>query len=456
MKLKSILIFTILQLWIMFPGLVFANEKIEVHYDTSSSLIFSNTPGAVINKGKFVFNISHKDTDMVDIMVSIENTNKDWRFNKVKLQSKDGKFYSENFSIDWDGVDKENKPVISGHYNIKIFVVDAQDNSIEDNNNIFNVDNAVPDIRKVEFRPDENNLLRIEAQIFDDSKIGKVSFQYTTKMGSKEEVVLQANADKEGDFFAAIPMGSILNISSLEGTLLAKDKAMNASSAKVSLTLTPDLTITSEDNKIYFNADVMPYQFKIEGKYSIGNLKVSINDSFENTYELEGKSWIKKVELKNTNNDKIVVPAVSEVGTWEADINNTLSKGDNRFHYIYTDYLNNTTVREIKTNIIYDIDPPRILKGYMWAGGQIMVDMSEKVKIVSNKTLFEIDMLKADGSKTTVSGSGRLINNDINIEIQAGQDLVKGEKIVIRMIKLADIADNTPDKIESEPFIYDK
>ncbi|MBI5416847.1 hypothetical protein HZA55_02715, partial [Candidatus Poribacteria bacterium] len=225
---------------------------------------------------------------------------------------------------------------------------------------------------------------------------------------------------------------------------------------KVTLTLTPDLTITSEDNRIYFNADVMPYQFKVEGKYAIGNLKVSINDSFENTYELEGKSWIKKIELKNTNNEKIVIPAVSEVGTWEADINNILSKGDNRFHYSYTDYLNNTTVREIKTNIIYDIDPPKILKGYMWAGGQIMVDMNEKVKIVSNKTLFEIDMLKSDGSKTTISGNGRLINNDINIEIQASQDLVKGEKIVVRIMKIADMADNTPDKIESEPFIYDK
>ncbi|MBI4649774.1 hypothetical protein HY745_00415 [Candidatus Desantisbacteria bacterium] len=461
MKLQNIIALSFILLFIVYICEISAKDTIEVYPKSESSLNFSNAPDAKINKGEFIFDVSHSSLDFVDVMVSIENTDKVWRFNKVKLSlnAKDDKYHSENLSVIWEGINKENKPVIGGQYNIKILIVDTKDNSVEDSSSYFIIDNEPPDIREVVIIPDENNAIRIECQIIDDSKIEKVNYQFNNKVGQKEDFILQSNPTKNEEYFTVISSDKLFDITPFESYIIAKDKVGNHSTAKLILTLIPELVISTEKDKLLIKGDTLLSQLKLEGKYVNGNLKININDSKENVYDLEGKNWIKKIEFKNITNNKTIIPAVFENGQWEADLKGFLKQGENRIQYIYTDFFNKSTVKDLPI-ITYDIALAKIYKISILDTGIFLVEMNEKVKIIINKTSFEIDLIKSDGTKTIYPADVRLINNDTNIEITPGigfrNKVVKDDKVIIKIFNISDILDNITDKIESDTFIYNR
>ncbi|MBI4650318.1 hypothetical protein HY745_03335 [Candidatus Desantisbacteria bacterium] len=460
MKLiKKIIIYSLFLLIIIIIT-VFADksdDRMGIYFEPSGNFIFSNASGALLNKGNLKFHVTHKELTNVDIMVNIETTGKNWKFNKINLKPKDGsKFYSEPFLIEWDGLDKDNNPVVSGQYVIKIIVLDEQDNVLEDSTGSFFVDNSPPEIRKIEVKHGENSELRIEAQIFDDSKMDKVIFKNTTG----EELTFQSNTALEGEYFLTLNSGKLLNKLPFHGTILAKDKTSNVSTAKIAISVNPDIIVKSDNNIMYFNAGILAHNLKIQGNYSIGTLKVTINENYENTYNLEGTNWIKKIEIRNTFNDKILVPILNEAGEWEANVGDFLTQGENQLQYNIIDYFGGITQKTCPITIVYDRELPVIIKAYQWAKSQIMLEMSEKVMIVPNTTLFEVELTKSAGMKNTYNASGRLINNDMNIEVQPEQEFLnaaeKGDKVIVKLTKISDIAGNMPDKVESMEFIYEK
>ncbi len=438
-------------------------DKMEIIFDSSSNFIFSNISGAKISKAKLFLSVAHLEMETIDIMVSIESTDLTWRFNGVKLKQKDSKFYSDIFSIEWDGLDKNRKLVISGSYNVKIFVLDTKDNTLENNSHNFYVDNNLPDIRKIEMKPEGLSNIKLEAQIFDDTKIESVIFQFQNyKKGKQDELLLQSSAINEGEYSCIISSEAFPDRTLFEGVLIAKDKAANISAAKVSLFFAPEISIKANSDILYFNSEILPRQMQIQGTYTVGTLKTNINETYENTNNLEGSNWLKNMEIKNATTGKSINPALNENGEWNADLKDFLIQGDNQIEYCVIDYFSSVNNGKCSVIVNYDTELPLIKRAYIWpAGGQIiMTEMSEKVKLISNKTTFEVDLIKLNGSKITLSGFGRLVNDDRDIEVQPDKDFIskveKGDNIIIRILNIIDIAGNTADKIESEKFVYDK
>ncbi|MBI5207380.1 MAG: hypothetical protein HY934_06265 [Candidatus Firestonebacteria bacterium] len=431
-------------------------KTMKVNYDNKSSYILSNIIGASVNTGKVLFTVSSDNADILDIMVAIENTDKVWKFNKVELKQKDSKYESEIFSVVWNGMDKENKALIEGEYNIKIMAVNTQDETIEDNTHSFNIDNLIPEIRSVTLNPKTDNTIKIEAQIFDNSEINKVTFHI--KGMEKDEFLLNQDIVHNGLYFGSVSTGILKD--NFEGVILATDKALNISICKITPNINYEIKVESESNIISFNASILPYQFNIKGTYSIGTLKTNVNDNYENTIDLNGTNWIKKIEIRNLSGNRTSIPILDENGGWEINnIKDFLNNGENRIQFVITDLFSNLITKDSPIVINYDIELPRIDKAYKWAGSQIILEMSEKVKIIPNQTLFEVDLIKPSGEKSTFAASGRLTNNDSNIELLIEGDflskIVKGDKIITRAIKISDIAGNISEKIESPEFIFE-